>query len=145
MIVCYIFNKEGAMRKEQVFLVDIYQLANLKKEVLFDDFGCEAGQISADKILIAKNVPALKFYNTYVPLGHMKNFIDYMQLKIKDKDTISYYDSRYLDEWIHIYSSYNQKIVKNIRPVFKEKGFISFSQIKKTFTSKHPEETIEKQ
>ena len=131
------------MRKEQVFWVDIYQLANAKKEVYFSGMGCEAGNITADQILIEKDVPAIKFYNTYVPLKHMKKFKEYLALKIKDNSTISYYDSRYLDEWVHIYASYNQKIVKNIRKVFPEKGFIRFSKLQKQFESKQTEETLE--
>ena len=116
-------------------------LVNAKKEMLFDDMGCEAGHITADQILIEKDVPAIKFYNTYVPLKHMKKFIEYIRLKLKDNSTISYYDSRYLDEWVHIYASYNQRIAKNVRPAFQEKGFIRFSKLQKQFKVNQSEET----
>ena len=133
------------MRKEQVFLVDIYQLVNSKREVSFNVGDCEAGYVTSEKILVEKDVPAIKFYNTYVPLKYMKNLREYLKLKLKDRDNISYFDSRYLDEWVHIYDSYNQKIEKNIRPVFNEKGFISFSKLTKNPALNQLEKTIYEQ
>ena len=129
------------MKKQEVYLVDIYKITNARNEVYFSGMGCEAGHVITDQVLVEKDVPALKFHNTYVPLKHMKKFIEYIRLKLKDNSTISYYDSRYLDEWVHIYASYNQRIAKNVRPVFQEKGFIRFSKLQKQFKVNQSEET----
>ena len=128
------------MKKENIFLVDIYQISNPQKATHFNCADCEIGHISAEETLIVKEVPVVKFYNSYVPLQHIKTFKHYLALKLKDNDTISYKDSRFLDTWIHIYASYNQKIVKNIRPAFKEKGNIGLTKLLQYFQHTKAEE-----
>ena len=131
------------MKKENIFLVDIYQIKGAQKQVYFNDFGCEAGALQTQQILLERSVPAVKMHNLYVPLKHIRNLRDYLELLLNANDTISYHDSRYLDQWVHIFAAYNQKIVKNIQPAFKDKGNIKLSTLLKMYNNHQEEQSME--
>ena len=57
------------MKKENIFLVDIYQIKGAQKQVYFNDFGCEAGALQTQQILLERSVPAVKMHNLYIPIS----------------------------------------------------------------------------
>ena len=121
------------MKKENVFIADIYQIKETTTTIYFGQEDISSAAVNGDEILFAADVPVVKFGEFYVPLKFIPNLKEYVLLKSQTHSTISYEDSRFLDKNIHIFNCFNQKIVDNIRPAFKEPGNISLAKLNKYF------------